>query len=316
MRLHRDEETESVDAGTVLQPGDRILVKGRFEELQAFAALVGPEVYDEDLRRQRGTPRAVRVREREVIGRSLAELDLARAHRCLVTQVDRGDVALEPSAELRLERDDLVHVVGRRDDLRAVAARLGRFRRSTSETDIAVYAGGILLGLLIGRAHLDLHGTHFTLGTAGGLLLTGVLLGRFRDLGPLHANVPRAARQLVRDLGILLFVTEAGVRAGESLAGGAFGAAMGDTVLRALGGAVAVTAAAVILPVLLGRWLLKLRPADAWGSLGGGMTSSAALSAIRRAADSNAPALSYAAAYAVASVLATIAGQVVVLWMH
>ena len=43
------------------------------------------------------------------------------------------------------------------------------------------------------------------------------------------------------------------------------------------------------------------------------MTSSSALVAIRSAADSNEPEISYGAAYAVASVLATLAGQIVVL---
>ena len=68
--------------------------------------------------------------------------------------------------------------------------------------------------------------------------------------------------------------------------------------------------------ILVARWWLKMRPVDAWGSMGGGMTSSAALVAVKRAADSNEPALSYAASYALASVLATIAGQVVILMMR
>jgi uncharacterized transporter YbjL len=42
------------------------------------------------------------------------------------------------------------------------------------------------------------------------------------------------------------------------------------------------------------------------------MTSSAALAAVKRAADSTEPAISYAAAFAVASVLVTVAGQVVI----
>ena len=42
------------------------------------------------------------------------------------------------------------------------------------------------------------------------------------------------------------------------------------------------------------------------------MTSSSALAAVKRAADSNEPAVSYAASFTVASVLATIAGQVIV----
>ena len=64
--------------------------------------------------------------------------------------------------------------------------------------------------------------------------------------------------------------------------------------------------------VFAGRYLMRMRPVDAWGGTCGGMTSSAALIALRRAADSNEPALSYAAAFAVASVLLTLAGPLVV----
>ena len=62
-----------------------------------------------------------------------------------------------------------------------------------------------------------------------------------------------------------------------------------------------VTLIAVVMTVLTARVFFKrLAPVHVWGSIGGGMTSSAALTTIRRAADdSNEPALSYAAAYAV-----------------
>jgi uncharacterized transporter YbjL len=58
---------------------------------------------------------------------------------------------------------------------------------------------------------------------------------------------------------------------------------------------------------------LGLRPVDAWGSLCGALTSAAALHAVRRATDSNEAAISYAASYAVASVLATLAGPILVM---
>ena len=76
-----------------------------------------------------------------------------------------------------------------------------------------------------------------------------------------------------------------------------------------------MNAVAVIGALLAARRLLRLRPLDAWGSVCGGLTSSAALHAVRRASDSNEAALSYAAAYAVGSVLATLAGPVIVLAM-
>ena len=73
-----------------------------------------------------------------------------------------------------------------------------------------------------------------------------------------------------------------------------------------------VTMLPVLMSLTLGRFLLKLRPVDVWGSVCGGMTSSAALGAVKRASDSNEPAVSYAAAFAVASVIVTVAGQVVI----
>ncbi len=66
--------------------------------------------------------------------------------------------------------------------------------------------------------------------------------------------------------------------------------------------------------VFIGR-ILRMRPVDAWGSVAGGMTSSSALLAVKRAADSNEPALAYAAAYACACVLVTMAGHVVIFLM-
>lgn len=307
-RLHRGEDVRDVDADTVLEPGDHLLVRGRFAELQRFQVLVGPEVYDDELRRKMGKARRVRVHSASVIGKPLSELQLTKRFHSLIVEIDRGGVAIEADADVTLAQGDVVHVQGSRQNVRALADVLGRFERSHDETDIAVYAGGIFLGLLLGQLAVPLGGARVTLGYAGGLLLAGVLLGRFRSVGLFHANVPRAARQLVRDLGILLFVAETGVKAGES----SFGV-MEGVLLPTMGAALAVTVFSVVIALVFARWVLHMRAVDAWGSVGGGMTSSAALVAIKRAADSNQPALSYAASYAVASVLATIAGQVVVL---
>ena len=119
--------------------------------------------------------------------------------------------------------------------------------------------------------------------------------------------MPRPARQLVRDLGILLFIAETGVRSTDS----ALPDINGDILLTLLAGMLTTTVP-VVAGIHLARRRLKMKPADSWGAVGGAMTSSAALVAIRRAADSNEPALSYTAAYAVGSVLVTLAGRLVV----
>ncbi|MHC4932766.1 MAG: aspartate-alanine antiporter-like transporter, partial [Planctomycetota bacterium] len=287
-----------------LERGDHVMAKGKVNQLHLFEGIVGRELYDEEMQNRMPSPRAIHVSSAQAVNKRLNELNLVQRHRCLVTEVVRGDVSIEPSAELRLARDDVIYVSGRRDDVRAVARELGRFERSTNETDIAIYAGGILLGLLVGSLRVG----GFGIGMAAGLLLAGVFLGRFRRIGPFSAHVPAAARQLVRDLGILLFVAEAGVRAGGGSLEGIRPVLWPTLVSGALTSVIPVLAA-----LLVGRHLLKMRPVDTWGSVGGGMTSSAALVAVKDAADSSEPAISYAASYAVASVLATFAGHAVLL---
>ena len=311
--IHRGRHFEEPTRDTCLQLGDHVMARGRLDELSELAERLGPEVYDEDLRHRMPSPRHIIVLQPEAVGARLENLGLPQRYGCMVLEVRRGTVILEPHAHLTLERGDVLRVVGSRGHIRDAAAHIGRLEQVSAETDIAVYAGGILLGLLIGHLTIALGGFDLTLGTAGGLLLSGVVLGRFRTLGPISTHVPVEARQLVRDLGILLFVAEAGVRAGQSPV-----AALHGQVLPVLAGTVVVTVLALLLTLLLVRLCFSRMPSvHIWGSLGGGMTSSSALAIVRRASDdSNEPALSYAAAYAVASVLVTLAGQVIVFWMR
>jgi len=303
-RLHRGQSVFVPDADTVLESGDHVSARGTITQLHVFEQAVGREVYDEELRRRLPSGRAVRVQQREVIGKTLAELGIIDRFHCIVTLVHHGSVEVTPTGDLKLARDDVVHVAGRREDVRRLADFLGRFERSSSETDIAVYAAGIFCGAVLGYAQFG----PIRFGFATGLLVSGLLLGRFRRIGPLNAHVPVAARQLVRDLGILLFVAEAGLNAGAAPAPG-----WALAVPLVIAGVFATTLP-MALSVAFGRYVLRMRPVDAWGSVCGGMTSSAAIVALRRAADSNEPALSYATAYAIGSVVLTLAGPLVVAW--
>ncbi|MBZ0137083.1 MAG: hypothetical protein K8I27_11990 [Planctomycetes bacterium] len=306
-RIHRGDEVMVADANSELQLGDHLLVVGRLDELQDFAALVGSEVYDAELRHRMPAPRRVQVIAKGAHGKSLKDLDLLGRYRCLIGKIERGREVLEPGGDVVLMRHDVVEIIGQRDAVRAVAKELGRFEPGTHTTDIAIYAGGIVLGLLIGQFHLRPFGWDFSLGAAGGLLIMGVLLSWGRQFTGISVNVPRAARQLVRELGVLLFVGETGIVAGQALIAG-----LDFPVWRVAVAGIIVTVLPAVAALGLGKLLFKMRAVDVWGSLCGGMTSSAALNAVKRAADSNEPAVSYAAAFAVASILVTVAGQVVV----
>ncbi|MHC4939510.1 MAG: aspartate-alanine antiporter-like transporter [Planctomycetota bacterium] len=307
-RLLRGGKIRVPDASTVLEEGDHVMARGTVDELHRFEKWVGPEIYDAEMRRRMPSGRAIVVLSGKVAGKTLAELDLIRRHHCLIVRLLRGNVDIEPAADVRLERDDIVHVAGMREAVRRVADELGRFERSTHETDIAVYAGGILLGILLGGLDFEFGGLHWTFGFAGGLLISGLLLGRFRRIGRISTHVPFSARQLVRDLGVLLFVTETGLFAGSSTSGG-----MGTPVLTVLLAGALITVIPMLGALAVAHFVLRMRPVDAWGSVCGGLTSAGAAVALRRATDSNDHAISYAAAYAVASVLLTIAGPLIIL---
>lgn len=308
-RIRRGEEILVAGPDTILEVDDRVMASGRLEELRALERLLGPETFDARLQQRLPPPRRIQVRDREVAGKSLAELHVPAEYRCIVTRIEREDLEIDPTADVVLLRGDVVEVVGERRDVRRLARAFGRFEPAVQETHIAIYAGGILLGVMIGGIDLEIGRFDVTFGLAGGLLLSGLVLGWLGRVGPLRAEVPLSARQLVRDLGILLFVGETGLAAGAQVLAGL----REPPWTMVLTGAV-VTVVTVLGSLVVGRVVLGLRPIDAWGAVSGGLTSSAALLAVRRAADTNQAAVSYAVAYGVGSVLATLAGQVV-LWL-
>lgn len=307
VRYQRKDRFLSPDAATVLQVGDHVLASGRVDELEQFAGLVGSEIPPDEFQRRMPAPRRIVVNEENAIGRSLAELALPRRFQCLVQRVQRGEEVLEPAADLLLERGDVVELVGPRQSVRGAVAALGHIEPSAHVTNIAVYSAGILIGILLGELRLPIASVRISLGTSGGLLLAGLLLGRFRQIGPLRTEVPEAARQLVRDLGILLFISETGLRAGAAIAHG-----IPVDIPRVLAVGAILTLVPTVFTLLIARRVLSLQPHQALGAVAGGMTSSAALNAVRESFDDADPAVSYAAAYAAGSVLAAVAGQVVV----
>jgi putative transport protein len=310
-RILRDETLVIPDGETELQTGDRILAVGHIDELHKLERMIGPETETEELFARMPAARRVIVSQRAVFGKALAELDFIRRHHCVVTHIERGTEDIDPGADVHLLRNDVVVIAGSRDNMRNLAAELGDFEPALNETNIAIYTGGIFLGLLIGSFHLHPLGLDFSLGTATGLLIAGLFLGWLGRIGRHSTHVPKPARQLVRDLGILLFIGETGIDAGANLMEG-----LSIAPWQTMAGAALTTATAVIGTLFIGARVLRLKSLDNWGSVCGGLTSSAALHALRTKADSNDVTISYAAAYAVGSVVATIAGQFIALWLQ
>ena len=146
------------------------------------------------------------------------------------------------------------------------------------------------------------------MGLAGGPLLAGLLIGHFGRFMGVVGYMPLAARMFTQQLGLVLFLADAGYSAGgqfmETLqAHGPWPFVMASVVCG-----VSLAATVAVARSVLGMNLLELL-----GGTCGAMTSTAGLGALTSKTDSDVPVVNYAAAYPVALVLMTILARVIVM---
>ena len=96
-------------------------------------------------------------------------------------------------------------------------SRLGHLEREVEETDLRTFSWAIVLGSLLGALTLEIGGIAVGLGSAGGLLALGLLVGYLRSLFPVFGSVPSGARWILTELGLLLFMASVGLRGGAGL---------------------------------------------------------------------------------------------------
>ncbi|HKE96187.1 MAG TPA: hypothetical protein VKB34_17900, partial [Povalibacter sp.] len=121
-------------------------------------------------------------------------------------------------------------------------------------------------------------------------------------------RLPEAARWVLMELGMLIFISGVGLNSGQHVVG----------TFREAGPALLLAALFVVtIPVmggyLFGRKVLALPPILLLGALTGAMTSGPALSMLTAEAHSAAPTLGYSGTYAFANVFLTIAGTLIML---
>jgi len=139
----------------------------------------------------------------------------------------------------------------------------------------------------------------------------GLVFGWLRGKYPTFGNIPPGAQWFMDTFGLCLFVAVVGINAGPSFSSGLSQAGWQLLVFGAI---------ATVIPLLVGfafgYWILKIRFPILLGALAGGQTTTAAIGAVNESARSQVPTLGYTIPYAVANVLLTIWGAVIVLLHH
>lgn len=218
-RFERAGRVQIATADQHLERGDVVVVLGPDAAVTAFARDVG-ERSDRHLPLDRSQLdfRRIVVSNRRLAGRRLADLDLPRRHGVVATRVRRGDDDLVATGDLELGLGDRVRVVGPTERIAEVARLLGDSERFVAEVDALGFALGATAGVAVGTAAVHIGSVRLGLGVGGGPLIVGLALGVISRTGPVTWQIPHAANQVIRQLGILMFLACAGLASGTAFA--------------------------------------------------------------------------------------------------
>lgn len=311
-RVLRGDQIVAAARKVRLETGDVVLAVGTERDLEHLAVLIGPPV-DVDLeRRGNVVARDVFLTERSIAGKPLARLQLPTRYGVVLTRVRREGIEFVPHARFVLELGDQVRAVGEEPDVVAFARDAGVYERRIYETGIPEFTFGLVVGLLLGWAALPLPGGgSVRLGMAGGPLISGLLFGHVGRIGRLRIHVPLAGKYLLRELGLVLFLVQAGTAAGSDV-GRVLREGAGPLLILAT--AIMVTGVAVTF--VLAYFAFRQGAAATVGLTCGAMTSTPGLGAATGRFESEVPALSYASIYPLALVAVTLAAKLLVVALH
>jgi len=310
-RIRRDGRIIEANPDTVVRENDVIAVLTRSELLTARGAEIGAEVDDKELLDFPIEFLDVVITNKSLVGKTIVELagmDFARG--VFLKKLTRVGEPMPFSPATRIERGDVMTLIGATRDVERAAKNLGYADRQTVMTDMIFVGLGIVLGGLVGLLSITIGGLPLTLTASGGALIMGLIFGWLRAVHPTFGRIPGSAMWIFDTVGLTVFMACVGLAAGPSFFSGLQKSGIS---LVFVGLVIAVLPHTV--SILFGRYVLKMNPVIVLGACSGAGTITAALRAIQEEAQSDLPALGYTVPYAIGNIVLTAWGPVLVAMM-
>ena len=306
-RLKRDGSIIIPTAHTILKENDTIQAVGSEEALNNLTVMLGTREDGELPLEHTQSIESLLLTKKDMINKQLGDLNLQRNFGCTVTRIRRSGIDIAPSPELALKFGDKLTVVGEKEGIQSIARLLGNDAKKLSDTDFFPIAMGIVLGVLFGKLNISFGGSmSFSPGLTGGVLMMALFLSAIGKTGPILWSMSGASNQLLRQLGLLLFLAEVGTSAGKNLV-----ATFQESGFLLFGIGALITIVPMLTAALIGRLVFKISMLDLLGTITGGMTSTPGLAAADSMTDSNIPGVAYATVYPIAMVLLILFIQVI-----
>ncbi|BCQ27331.1 aspartate-alanine antiporter (plasmid) [Caballeronia sp. NK8] len=307
-------------AGKEIEPGpdvvlaadDIVLVVGRREGMVPVAPRIGTEISDvTDVSAVMQTRQAVFTAKglnHTTIQKVRETVDRDLRHGVFLESITRVGQPVPILPETQLEHGDVLTYFGSAKDTKRAVEATGYELPYSIKTDFIYMGVGMFVGLLIGLVVVNIGGVPLTLGSGGGCLLAGLVFGWMRGKHPMYGVMPPAASRLLQDFGLAAFVAVVGLNSGLQAV----------TTIKQLGVTifllgVVVTMVPLLLTMLFGRYVLKYdNAAILAGALSGSRSANPAFGGVLDKAESAVPTVPFAITYAIANVLLTLLGPLVV----
>lgn len=312
-RVYRQGRQQVATPETTLCLGDLLHAVGTESRLEGFRVLIG-KLSDLELPAlpSRISFRPMIVTTKEAVGKEIDELELDEKYGVIITRVIRSGVEFSPTKGLHIQFGDRLMAVGEEQALAQASRELGDSLRDLEKPQMIPIFVGIALGVIIGSWPISVAGmpAAVKLGLAGGPLVVAILLSRIGKVGPLIVYMPNAAKSLLREFGISLFLACVGLKAGERL----FAILFSPQGLAWVGMAALITIVPLVLVGIVARAAHKLDYVTICGLLSGSMTDPPALAYATETFKNDAPSVAYATVYPLAMILRVLIAQLLVIF--
>lgn len=307
MNVVRGDEPLGGPDDLVFQMGDVIALGGRLESITENMGLIGPEVPHAKALNIPIDQAEILVLNKELEGKELQELRTADfAGQLALSRIERGGVPIPIGLNLKLQRFDVLFVAGLKGAVETLATLAGKVARPSTATDLLTLSLGMVLGFLIGAITFPIAGSKVGLGNAGGLLVSGVIVSSVVSRLRFFGNTPNAARNILEDLGLLVFIAIVGINAGAGL----LSQLSGKVALFIFIAGFICTTIPPILVWAIGYHWMKINPAVLMGGVAGARSHSGPAREASKEIGSSVPWIGFPVGYAVSGVLLTVFGYI------
>src|SRR4029077_19140956 len=113
--------------------------------------------------------------------KQLQDVELAQGARgVFLSKLTRNGQEGKPNPDLRLQRHDVLTLLGPRKEIEGAAKFLGYSDRATPQSDTAFMSVAVVIGALIGAITIHVGGIPLSLSTSVCTLLAGLVCGNLR----------------------------------------------------------------------------------------------------------------------------------------